>query len=125
MKTVFVVNDDKNLVRVMARTLETLLDVEVQVFTDPILALGAATEHRPDAMVVDMMMPGADGISLSRELRRQGVDSPIVIMTAYMPLALDRLLPTNNVRAILNKVDGFQALAQAVKGCLEGMLCPT
>jgi two-component system nitrate/nitrite response regulator NarL len=38
-------------------------------------------EHRPDLLVLDLRMPSIDGLSLTRRLRLEGIDTPIVILT--------------------------------------------
>jgi len=120
MRTVFVVDDDKNLAKIMARTISTLVDnVEVRSFTDPILALGAATEHHPDVMVIDMMMPAMDGIQLVRELRRQGVHSETVMVTAYQTEAMANLLPSNGVSTVMFKPIPGMELAYKVQQALK------
>ena len=120
MRTVFVVDDDKNLAKIMARTISTLVDnVEVRSFTDPILALGAATEHHPDVMVIDMMMPAMDGIQLVRELRRQGVTSETVMVTAYQTEAMANLLPSNGVSTVMFKPIPGMELAYKVQQALK------
>ena len=45
-------------------------------------ALARATAGQPDVIVLDVMMPGLDGISVCRELRARGVDSLILFLTA-------------------------------------------
>ena len=120
MRTVFVVDDDRNLAKIMARTISTLVDdVVVRSFTDPILALGAAIEHRPDVMVIDMMMPAMDGIQLVRELRRQGVTSETVMVTAYKTEAMTNLLPSNGVDTVMFKPVPGMELAYKVQQALR------
>jgi len=38
-------------------------------------------EHRPDLLVLDLRMPETDGLTLTRRLRLEGIDTPIVILT--------------------------------------------
>ncbi len=45
-------------------------------------ALGAATLKRYDALVVDLMLPGMDGLQLIEGLRGRGVTTPILILSA-------------------------------------------
>lgn len=42
----------------------------------------ALARHRIDLMVLDLMLPGEDGLSLCRRLRAKGVDTPIIMLTA-------------------------------------------
>lgn len=47
------------------------------------LSLVAPTlrEHRPDLVVLDLRMPGSDGLTLLRSLRAEGIDTPALILT--------------------------------------------
>ncbi|MEW2301418.1 response regulator transcription factor [Streptomyces sp. NPDC006655] len=44
--------------------------------------LAAARDHRVDAVVLDVMLPGTDGIEVCRTLRADGVDVPVILLTA-------------------------------------------
>jgi CheY-like chemotaxis protein len=57
-----------------ARTLHALLQQlghEVEVAHDAGSALAAARQHRPEVVLLDLSMPGMDGVELARLLRRQ------------------------------------------------------
>src|SRR6266700_2210612 len=45
-------------------------------------ALGLALTTRYDAIVLDVMLPGRDGLSVVRELRARGSDAPVLALTA-------------------------------------------
>jgi len=59
----------------------------VDVAIDGTEALWLAGSHPYDAMVCDVMMPGQDGISVVRQLRRKGVNMPVIFLTARHELA--------------------------------------
>ncbi|MGH2909870.1 MAG: response regulator, partial [Solirubrobacteraceae bacterium] len=48
-------------------------------------ALAACHRHRPDAMTLDLSMPGMGGIEVLRELRRTGHELPVVVVSAFSP----------------------------------------
>jgi CheY-like chemotaxis protein len=40
-------------------------------------------QKNPDAILLDVRMPGVDGISLLKSLREMGIQTPIFVMTGY------------------------------------------
>lgn len=59
----------------------------VDVAADGTEALWLADNHPYDAMVFDVMMPGQDGVTVVRQLRRKGVSTPVIFLTARHELA--------------------------------------
>ena len=59
----------------------------VDVAADGTEALWLAGNHPYDAMVCDVMMPGQDGVTVVRQLRRKGVRFPVIFLTARHELA--------------------------------------
>jgi len=54
----------------------------VDVAADGTEAFWLATNHSYDVMVCDVMMPGQDGITVVRQLRRKGINVPVIFLTA-------------------------------------------
>jgi two-component system, chemotaxis family, protein-glutamate methylesterase/glutaminase len=48
-------------------------------------ALTACRSHRPDAMTLDLSMPGMGGIEVLRALRGESLDLPVVVVSAFSP----------------------------------------
>src|SRR5258707_11899618 len=55
---------------------------QVEVVSDGIAASRRAAESPFDLIVLDVMLPGKDGFEVCRELRRRGLSTPILILTA-------------------------------------------
>lgn len=56
--------------------------IEVAAATgDPESVAGLLREHVPDLVVLDLRMPSTDGLTLLRQLRAEGIDTPAVILT--------------------------------------------
>jgi DNA-binding response OmpR family regulator len=87
---VLVVDDDKTVSDVVRRYLEHD-GCEVSLAADGLAALAAVAENQPDLVVLDLMMPGIDGLEVCRRLRRTTPDLPVVILTALGEEA-DRVL---------------------------------
>ncbi|MEU5049195.1 response regulator transcription factor [Streptomyces sp. NPDC021096] len=80
-RTVLVVEDDPGV----RSTLDQLLRFEgyrVLMASDGLEALGLLEQERPDLAVVDVVMPGLDGLGLCRMLRRRGDRLPVLVLTA-------------------------------------------
>jgi len=79
--TVLIVEDDEILANVMRRHL-TQAGYDVEWAGDGDRALRKIRFERPDVCVVDLMMPGTDGWGLIEELRREGNDVPVIVLSA-------------------------------------------
>jgi two-component system, OmpR family, response regulator MprA len=78
---VLVVDDDAPVRRMLARTLAAG-GYEVTIAADGGQALAAAEKGAPDAVVLDVAMPGMDGLAVCRRLRANGLAAPILLLTA-------------------------------------------
>jgi two-component system response regulator MprA len=78
---VLVVDDDPPLRRMLQRTL-VAEGYEVTLAPDGGAALVAAERTPPDVIVLDVAMPALDGLAVCRRLRRKGLPTPILMLTA-------------------------------------------
>ncbi len=78
---VLVADDDDGVTSVVARTL-TREGYEVRTAPDGVLALRSIREWRPDAIVLDVLMPGTDGLAVCRQIRGEQPDLGILMLTA-------------------------------------------
>ncbi|MER7002378.1 response regulator transcription factor [Dactylosporangium sp. NPDC000555] len=78
---VLVVDDDPTVSDVVRRYLERA-DLSVRLAGDGQAALDAYRLERPDLVVLDLMLPGIDGLEVCRRLRTQDPALPIIMLTA-------------------------------------------
>ena len=78
---VLVVDDETNIVELLSVSLK-FQGFEVHTASNGPAALDKAREVRPDAVILDVMMPGMDGFGLLRRLRADGIDAPALFLTA-------------------------------------------
>jgi two-component system, OmpR family, response regulator MprA len=78
---ILVVDDDQAVRDSLARSL-MYSGYEVTTATDGVDALAQLSAGRPDAVVMDVMMPRLDGLETTRALRASGNDVPILVLTA-------------------------------------------
>ncbi|MFF8195067.1 response regulator transcription factor [Streptomyces bobili] len=81
--------DDRAIRHALERAL-TLEGYEVTAVADGVEALAHAHKSPPDVLVLDVMMPGIDGLQVCRVLRAEGDRVPILMLTALVETA-DRI----------------------------------
>ena len=81
MARILVVEDEPRLARGLQDDL-TLEGFEVEVAGDGIEAAKRAREQAFDLIILDVMLPRKDGFEVCRELRREGLRTPIIMLTA-------------------------------------------
>jgi len=80
VKTVLVVDDEPAIVRLVRDYLERA-SFDVVTAADGNEALRAYQRRRPDLVILDLTLPGLDGLDVARAMRRDG-DVPIIMLTA-------------------------------------------
>jgi len=87
-KCILVVDDEDAIREVVAETLE-LEGYRVERAGDGRQALAKLRATRPDAIVLDLMMPGMDGWTFLQHFRGEapGATTPVLVMSAYRRLA--------------------------------------
>ncbi len=80
-KSVLVVDDNQVIQDILKQFLGRGYSVEVAGSAS--LALMAVIQKSPDAIILDVRMPGVDGLSLLKSLREIGVKTPIFVITGY------------------------------------------
>ncbi|HEV2359419.1 MAG TPA: response regulator transcription factor [bacterium] len=77
---VLVVDDEAQILRLLRRTLEAH-GYTIEAVDSGRSALDAAERRRPDAILLDLMLPDLDGLEVCRRLRER-LDAPIVVLSA-------------------------------------------
>jgi two-component system response regulator MprA len=127
---ILVVDDDRAVRESLRRSL-SFNGYTVDLAEDGVEALEAITNERPDAVILDVMMPRLDGLEVCRQLRSTGDDLPILVLTArdsvservagldagaddYLPkpFALEELLA--RLRALLRRTGPDESAESAV-----------
>jgi two-component system response regulator MprA len=91
---ILVVDDEPQLRRALERALK-LEGYEVELAADGEQALAAVAASRPDAIVLDVLMPKLDGLGVCRALRAGDDHTPVLMLTAR--------------DAVQDRVDGLDA----------------
>ena len=114
--------DDQTLVRQGIRSLLALADgIEVVAEADDgDAALLAILEHDPDVVLLDLRMPGRDGIATLRELEARGDITPVLVLTTFDDDELVLQALRAGARGYLLKDVTLEQLVGAVRTLAEG-----
>ncbi len=81
MATVLIVEDDETLAGIMRRHLANA-GHDVEWAADGDRGLKKVRFERPDVCVIDLMMPGTDGWGVIEQMRAEGIDVPVIVLSA-------------------------------------------
>ncbi|MEU6724604.1 response regulator transcription factor [Nonomuraea wenchangensis] len=76
-----IVEDDPNILELLAASLR-FAGFDVTTAKSGVDAVAAVQRHRPDLVVLDVMLPDLDGFEIVRRLRGGGLHTPVVFLTA-------------------------------------------
>jgi len=78
--TILIVEDEPNIAEVVSLYLRRA-GFQVRLAEDGLSAIASLEEQLPDLLILDLMLPGVDGLALTRWLRERS-DVPIIMLTA-------------------------------------------
>jgi DNA-binding NtrC family response regulator len=115
---ILVIDDDPHFLRVLSRI---LVDANFQVTaaTGACEALELLRHNTFDLIICDLRMPECDGLNLLQQVRGEGKQLPVIILTAYGEV--DTYLEAMNAGATeyLNKPIKSDELVRVVRACLH------
>jgi DNA-binding response OmpR family regulator len=82
LKKILIVDDDPDIVRIVSTMLEGQGWQALHAYSGA-EALSAVRAERPDLVLLDIMMPGMNGIEVLREARRIAPGMRVIMITAY------------------------------------------
>ncbi|KGM13124.1 response regulator transcription factor [Cellulomonas bogoriensis] len=117
-----VLADDEGLIRT---ALATLLPLEgditvVAEASDGHQALAAFAEHQPDVLVLDLEMPGLDGLDVAGAVLAEHPDQPVLMLTRHARPGMLRSALRLGVRGFLGKQSAPDAIAEAIAHVAAG-----
>lgn len=111
--------DDSAYMRGKIREILQMEGHEIQEAPDGIKGLQLATAARPDCILLDIIMPGMDGLKILETLRRQGMKIPMIIITADIQESTRRQSFELGATAVINKPPRAEELLATVSAALR------
>ena len=78
---VLLIEDDVDLAATIGEYLEAK-GYDVEFAYDGLTGLNLATTRGPDVLILDIQLPGIDGLEVCRRLRKANADLPVLMLTA-------------------------------------------
>ena len=106
----------------MRDSLAFLLDVQgfgTRVHESAVAFLAVAAHERPDCIVTDVRMPEMNGLELVKRLQRDGITSPVIVITGHGDVALAVEAMKAGVVDFIEKPFSDDSLIGAIRSALE------
>jgi DNA-binding response OmpR family regulator len=131
MKKILIVEDEPNMVKGLKDNLE-FEGYEVDTATEGNTGLQKVTGNKYDLILLDIMLPGVSGLDICRSARKNGVDTPIILLTAkgeeidkVLGLELgadDYITKPFSLRELLARIKAILRRAPAANGNADAMI---
>lgn len=99
---VYVVDDDSQTCRAVAELVHTF-GHQVRLFESPSEFLDSIDESRPGCVVLDIRLPGLDGMEVHQRLLRRGIALPVIVLTGYADTSTTVRSLRNGAVTVLDK----------------------
>ena len=119
-RKILIIDDEDDIREVAALSLESVAGWDVIKASSGAQGLARAAEHQPDAILLDVMMPGMDGPSTFREIRKNPSTAqiPVLLLTAKVQGTDQRHFADLGVQAILFKPFDPLTLSKQISSAL-------
>ena len=117
-KTVLVVDDERGVRQIVRSVLERQ-GFAVTAVAGGEEALAVIDRNVPDLVMLDLMMPGMDGLTLLKAIRQRWTDLPVVVLTGFAEGEAAREILEYGPMTLLNKPFVPQELTDTVASVLE------
>ena len=111
---VLIVDDEEDM-RVLLRNLIELADEGLSVAGEAATgeeALERWREARPEVVLLDQRMPGLSGLATAERMLAEDPEQAIVLFTAYLDPAIERIAARLGVRRVVSKRDARRLIAR-------------
>jgi len=117
-RLIAIVDDEKAVCRAISR-LVISAGLEAEMFSSAEEFLRSSRERRPDCLILDLRLPGINGLELQQKLATDHCRIPIVVVSAHDDSASRRQALQNGAFAFLGKPFNDEALLEALHSAMK------
>ncbi len=117
MIRLMIIDDEPSIGSMLEKALGRAGDIKITSFDNPLNALSRFRAGEYDGVLLDIMMPQRDGLSVLEELKAKDPGCVVVMMTAYS--TLDKVLQSHKIGADHYILKPFESLAAVEKKVRE------
>ena len=117
--TVCLVDDDLSVLKATSRLL-SFGGWKIESFSDPTAFLQYAQTHRPEVVVLDIWMPGMDGLEVQTRLRTLSPSTRVIVLTSNDDPAVRSKAMDAGARAFILKTEGHDEFLAAIESAASG-----
>jgi DNA-binding NarL/FixJ family response regulator len=88
-------------------------------------AIRKAVEQGPDVVVMDLKMPGTDGVEAARQIREQRPDMQVILYSAFVDAEVEARAREVGVAVCIPKLSGVEALAREISALAMDLGAPS
>jgi DNA-binding NtrC family response regulator len=116
--TILVVDDERNILTSVSRAL-SLEGYEVEVAGSAEVALDKLDKQTFEAILLDVQLPGIDGLTMLDELRKREIATPVIMMSGHATIEVAMEATRRGADDFIEKPIGSDRLVLSVKRSLE------
>ncbi|GCD77451.1 DNA-binding response regulator [Thermaurantimonas aggregans] len=121
MIRVLIAEDQRLFINALQKVIEEEKDFEIVGYCDSgDEVLNSVLKYEPDVLLLDINMPGMDGVTVAEQLRKSGVDVRILVVTSYSSKLLVNELHSLGVNGFILKSDDINVLFEAIRTVYNG-----
>lgn len=117
MIRLMIIDDEPSIGSMLEKALGRSGDFKITSFDNPISALSRFRAGEYDGVLLDIMMPQKDGLSVLEEIKAKDPECVVIMMTAYS--TLDKVLQSHKIGADHYVLKPFESLASVEKKVRE------
>ncbi|RXK05256.1 response regulator [Halarcobacter bivalviorum] len=115
-----IIDDEVEILQLLDKYLKRTQEYRITTFSNPKVALDSCIRTKYDLILLDIMMPGMDGLEFLEGIKKEIPSQKVCMMTAYS--TLDKVLKSHKQGAenyIMKPFPSLDALGQKVRTLLE------